>query len=59
MAMQQMKEEAVTNTVEEIDLQKLLNRMGVRAKPKTIQYEKRIGGFRERNPSDTLKNKDN
>jgi len=59
IAMQQMRDEATANTVLEIDLQKLLNRMGVRAKPKTIQYEKRIGGFRDRNPSDTLKNKDN
>ena len=59
VAMQQMKEDAVANTVKEINLQKLLNRMGVRAKPKTIKYDDRIGGFRERQPSDTLKSEDN
>ena len=52
IAMQQMREDAKANTVELIDLQKLLNRMGVRARPKTVQYEKRIGGFRERGPGD-------
>jgi len=59
IAMQQMKEDAVSNTVKEIDLQKLLNQMGVRAKPKTIKYDNRRGGFRERQPSDTLKSEDN
>ena len=51
IAMQQMQEDAKANTVELIDLQKLLNRMGVRARPKTVQYEKRLGGFPERSPS--------
>ena len=52
IAMQQMQEDATANTVDLIDLQKLLNRMGVRARPKTVQFQKRIGGFRERQPTD-------
>ncbi len=52
IAMQQMQEDAKANTVDSIDLQKLMNRMGVRARPKTVQFEKRFGGFRERRPSD-------
>ena len=34
-----------------IDLQKLLNRMGVRAKPKTLQIEPGAGRFKPRTPS--------
>ena len=52
IAMQQLQEDAKANTIELIDLQKLLNRMGVRARPKTVHFEKRSGGFQERRPSD-------
>ena len=52
VAMQQMQDDAQANTVELIDLQKLLNRMGVRARPKTVLYEQRSGEFRPRSPSD-------
>lgn len=50
-AMQSMQAEAEKNTVELIDLQKLLNRMGVRAKPKTLQIEPGAGRFKPRTPS--------
>ena len=52
IAMQQMQADAKDNTVEMIDLQKLLNRMGVRARPKTVKFEQRAGGFSERRPGD-------
>ena len=52
IAMQQMQEDAKANTVDMIDLQKLLNRMGVRARPKTVHFQKRSSGFRTRQPSD-------
>ncbi len=55
-AMRDMQEEAKRNTVEPIDLQKLLNRMGVRATPKTVQLDDRIGGFPKRTPADASKN---
>ncbi len=50
--MRKMQDLAEKNTVELIDLQKLLNRMGVRARPKTLQIEPRIGGFPIREPGD-------
>ena len=43
-AMQEMEKMAEQNTIQVIDLQKLLNRMGVR-KPKTTKIEDRMGGF--------------
>lgn len=52
IAMQQMQQDAEANTVEPIDLQKLLNRMGVRAQPKTLKYDR---SFRPRNPNDVDK----
>jgi hypothetical protein len=54
-AIQDMEKEAEKNTVQIIGLQKLLSRMGVRARPKTIQYTERIRGFPRRSASDTLK----
>lgn len=53
-AMQEMEKMAEQNTIQVIGLQKLLNRMGVRGKPKTTQIEDRMGGFDTR-PSDSLK----
>ena len=53
-----MKAEAAANTVQVIDLQKLLNLMGVRGKPKIESIDsRRIGGsdFQERSPNDSLK----
>lgn len=50
-AMQQMEAQAVQNTVQVIDLQKLLNRMGVRAQPKTLQLNLPASGFPTRTPS--------
>jgi len=41
---------ALKNTVQVIDLQKLLNRMGVRARPKTSQLDFPPGGFVPRQP---------
>lgn len=60
-AMKEMEAQAEKNTIQVISLQKLLNRMGVRARPKTIQLEERIGGFPARKPADasgTLKSSD-
>lgn len=45
-----MEKDAVKNTVQVIDLQKLLNRMGVRARPKTQQRDFPQGGFVPRQP---------
>lgn len=45
-----MEADALKNTVQVIDLQKLLNRMGVRAQPKTQQLDFPPGGFVPRNP---------
>ena len=47
-AVKAMEADAVKNTVQVIDLQKLLNRMGVRAQPKTKQLDFPQGGFPER-----------
>lgn len=47
-AMQDMEKMAEKNTIQVIGLQKLLNRMGVRGKPKTTQIENRMGGFDEK-----------
>lgn len=57
-AMKEMEEMADQNTVDKIGLQKLLNRMGVRAKPKTLKLQSNAGGFQERDPRDTLKSDD-
>ena len=57
-AMREMEAQAEKNTVQVIGLQKLLNRMGVRAKPKTVQYTEPAGGFKARNSSDTVKSGD-
>ena len=54
-AMRDMQEEARKNTVEPIGLQKLLNRMGVRATPKTLQIKRRVGAFPTRASSDAAK----
>lgn len=51
-AMREMQAMAEKNTVDKIGLQKLLNKMGVRAKPKTLQIETGIGRFPTRRPSD-------
>ena len=53
-AMQEMEQQAEKNTIQVIGLQKLLSRMGVRAKPKTLQIEKRSGPFPKRAPSDVV-----
>ena len=55
VAMQQMQAMAEKNTVQVIGLQKLLNRMGVRAKPKTLQIEKRFGEFPARSPGSSTR----
>ena len=47
-AVKAMEADAAKNTVQIIDLQKLLNRMGVRAQPKTKQLDFPQGGFPER-----------
>ena len=47
-ALKAMEADAAKNTVQIIDLQKLLNRMGVRAQPKTKQLDFPQGGFPER-----------
>lgn len=49
-AVRDMEADAVKNTVQIIDLQKLLNRMGIRAKPKTKQLDFPAGGFVPRQP---------
>ena len=56
IAMQQMQQDAEANTVEPINLQKLLNRMGVRAEPKTTKFQ-RGATFRPRNPEDANEDK--
>lgn len=57
-AMRSMEAQAEQNTVQVIGLQKLMNRMGVRAKPKTVQLDERISGFQSRSPGDTSKSDD-
>ena len=47
-AVEAMEGDADKNTVQVIDLQKLLNRMGVRAQPKTKQLDFPQGGFHRR-----------
>jgi uncharacterized protein YlxP (DUF503 family) len=49
-AVRQLESAAEKNTVQVIDLQKLLNRMGVRAQPKTQQIDFPAGGFTPRQP---------
>ena len=48
IATRELEAAAVKNTIQVIDLQKLLNRMGVRAQPKTKQLDFPPGGFPER-----------
>ena len=48
IALAAMVKEAEANTVQKIDLPRLLDRMGVRAKPKTRQLDFPPGGFTER-----------
>jgi len=48
--LRQFEADAVKNTVQVIDLQKLLNRMGVRSQPKTELIDLPAGGFVERSP---------
>jgi hypothetical protein len=50
--MRSMTKIAEENTVDKLDLQKLLNKMGVRAKPKTQQIQRGIRRFPTRQPSD-------
>lgn len=57
-AIQTMTAQAEDNTVQIINLQKLLNRMGVRAKPKLEKLDGRTGEFQTRSPSDSLKSGD-
>ena len=47
-AVRELEAAALKNTVQVIDLQKLLNRMGVKAQPKTQQLDFPPGGFVER-----------
>jgi cell shape-determining protein MreC len=55
-AMEQLEAQAEANTIQVIDLQKLLNRMGVRGKPKLEKIDRRIEeAFPTREPSDSLK----
>ena len=63
IAMQDMEKEADANTIQKINLQKLLNRMGVRARPKILQIGLPRSGFKpapERTPekSSTLKDEE-
>ena len=57
-AIQTMTAQAEDQTVQIIDLQKLLNRMGVRAQPKLEKLDRRTGDFQPRSPSDSLKSGD-
>jgi len=57
-AMAKMEGQADENTVQPISLQKLLNRMGIRSKPKMEKIDRRIGEFQKRSPDDTLKSSD-
>ncbi len=58
-AMSEMEAQADENTVQVIDLQKLLNRMGVRGKPKIDKVDSRNQkDFPTRDPSDSLKSSD-
>ena len=58
-AMRTLTEMAEKNTVDKLDLQKLLNKMGVRANPKTMQLEKGIRRFPTRQPSDATNGRNN
>ena len=49
-ALRELEDEAKKNSVQVIDLQKLLNRMGVSAQPKTKQLDFPPGGFVPRQP---------
>jgi hypothetical protein len=49
-AMRTLEAAAEQNTIQVIDLQKLLNRMGVRNQPKTKQFDFPSGGFSPRRP---------
>lgn len=49
-ALRDMEADALKNTVQVIDLQKLLNRMGKSAQPKTQQFDFPPGGFVRRQP---------
>lgn len=57
-AMDDMEALAKENTVQVIDLRKMLIRMGVRVRPKLQKLDTRRREFEERNPSDTLKSSD-
>jgi hypothetical protein len=57
-AMEKMEGIAEENTVQTINLQKLLNRMGIRSKPKMEKIDSRSGEFQPRSPADTLKSSD-
>jgi hypothetical protein len=57
-AMEKMEAMADENTVQTIDLRKLLIKMGVRNKAKIEKLDSRIGEFETRDPSDTLKSSD-
>ena len=57
-AIQTMTAQAEDQTVQIIDLQKLLNRMGVRAKPKLERLDRNNSEFQPRSPSDSLKSGD-
>ena len=56
-AMVTMEAQAEANTVQVIDLQKLLNRMGVRGKPKVEKLDNRVltPEFQERSPNSSLR----
>ena len=57
-AMDEMEAMADENTVQVIDMRKLLIKMGVRNQAKIEKLDSRIGEFETRNPSDTLKSSD-
>ncbi len=57
-AMNTLRDQAESNTVQIIDLQKLLSRMGVRGKPKIESIDRKTGGFQSRTPADSLKASD-
>jgi len=57
-AMKAMELQAEKNTVQVIGLQKILNRMGVRTRPKTVQLDDNAGGFQSRSPNDSSKSAD-
>ena len=57
-AMDEMEAMADENTVQVIDMRKLLIKMGVRNQAKIEKLDSRIGEFETRNPSDTLPSSD-